>query len=96
MSAHVKAAARERYALELTDEDIESMRAQCLGRRSLIRTFSDDGAGRPSEHHEVVVRGVKMLAIFKRGMISTVLPRGWLRNDDQTAMSVALRKAGLR
>jgi hypothetical protein len=96
MTIHIKAAARERYALELSDADIESIHEQCRGGRNLLRRYRD-GRGHATENHAVVVRGVRMPVVFKRGMALTVLPRVWLPHDNkETALAVAFRRAGLR
>src|SRR5262245_40018337 len=46
---HIKNAARARYGVELTEDDIRSIEHQCRSARYLH--FSDNGRGRPSHKH---------------------------------------------
>jgi hypothetical protein len=91
MTTHIKDAALKRYGVVLTDRDLDRMNEQCRTGRHLLRSFSN-----ATEHHEVFVHGIQMVAVFRGGEVVTVFPRHWLRGSGPTALAVAFRKAGVR
>jgi hypothetical protein len=93
MSAHLRQQALRRYGIELTDADVDEIHAQCRAGRHLIRSFRGNRIDGPSDHHGVVVRGVRMCAVLKRGVVATVLGPDWLQHDDDTAIAAAFRRA---
>jgi hypothetical protein len=92
---HIKDAARRRYGIVLTDRDVANIMAQCRDGSRIVRTYTRDRTNGASEHHVVIVRDVRLLAVFKDDAVVTVLPSHWLPTANR-ALAEALQRARMR
>jgi hypothetical protein len=92
MMGHIKGQALDRYGIQLHCSDVFDIAVQCRSQRGLHSVQVNHPKGR-TEKHIVIIRGVRLLAVFRNGLVVTVLPPDHFPLDDETAIGVAFRRA---
>jgi hypothetical protein len=92
MMGHIRGQALDRYGIQLHCSDVFDIAVQCRSQRGLHSVQVNHPKGR-TEKHIVIIRGVRMLAVFRNGLVVTVMPREDLPLDGETAIAAAFRRA---